>query len=125
MRKESIKSIVWIKPFAWGVAAGALVMLFVIFSAGWVVTSSSAQIQAEQAAEKAVVDNLAPIAVAKFLRAPDKEERLKKLKNTDSWKRGDYLADGGWVTMPGSTEPTRAIAEEVARRLVEGSKKEQ
>jgi len=42
------------------------VLLIVIFSTGWVVTSGSAQAKAEEMAEKAVVDHLAPICVAQF-----------------------------------------------------------
>ena len=36
MKKE------YIKPFTWGMAVGMVVLLIVIFSAGWVVTSGSA-----------------------------------------------------------------------------------
>ena len=39
MKKE------YIKPFVWGSAVGAIVLLIVIFSAGWVVTSGSAQLK--------------------------------------------------------------------------------
>ncbi len=37
MKKEMIK------PFVWGIVVGVIVLLIVIFSAGWVVTSGSAQ----------------------------------------------------------------------------------
>lgn len=109
----------WIKPFVWGIVVGAIVLLIVIFSAGWVVTSSSARDKAEEIAKKAVIDHLAPIAVAQFLQDPNKEERLKELKETDSWKRGDYVGKGGWATMPGSESPVRGVAAECAKRLME------
>ena len=41
MRKEDIK------PFAWGMGVGAIVLLIVIFAAGWVVTSGSAKAEAK------------------------------------------------------------------------------
>jgi len=59
---------------------GAIVLLIVIFSAGWVVTSGSAQAKAEEMAEDAVLDRLAPICVVQFMQDPNKKERLKELK---------------------------------------------
>jgi len=113
MRKE------YIKPFVWGMVVGAIVLLIVIFSTGWVVTSGSAQAKAEEMAKQAVVDRLAPICVAQFQQDPNREERLKELKELDSWKRGDYVKEQGWATMPGEKEPDSKVAEECARRLME------
>ena len=109
MRKESRK------PFVWGMVVGAIVLLIVIFSTGWVVTSSSA----EEIAEKAVVDRLAAICVAQFQQDPNREERLKELKETGSWKRSDYVEEGGWATMSGDESPDRKVADECARQLME------
>ncbi len=57
MKKE------YIKPFAWGMGVGAIVLLIVIFAAGWVVTSGSAKAEAKVTAADAVMNRLAPIAV--------------------------------------------------------------
>jgi hypothetical protein len=113
MKKEMIK------PFVWGMVVGAIVLLIVIFSAGWVVTSGSAQEKAEEMAEKAVVDHLAPICVVQFLKDPNKEERLKELKEKSSWERDGYVKEIGWATMPGAESPARGVADECARRLME------
>jgi len=113
MKKE------YVKPFAWGLAVGAIVLLIVIFSTGWVVTSGSAKAKAEEMAREAVVNRLAPICVEQFLKDPNKKERLKELKNVDSWKRGEYVEKQGWATMPGEKEPDGKVAEECARRLGE------
>jgi hypothetical protein len=113
MKKELIK------PFVWGMVIGALVFVIVGFSAGWVVTSGSAQAKAEQMAAKAVIEQLAPIAVAQFLLDPDRKERLQELKELDSWKRDKFVLQSGWATMPGSKEPSRQIDDEVVRRLME------
>ena len=78
MKKEMIK------PFVWGIVVGAIVLLIVIFATGWVVTSSSAQDKAEEMAADAVVDRLAPICVEQFLKDPNREERLKELKEKSS-----------------------------------------
>jgi len=113
MRKEMIK------PFVWGIVVGAIVLLIVIFSTGWVVTSSSAQDKAEEMAEKAVIDHLAPICVSQFLKDPNREERFEQLKAKDSWMRGDYVKEIGWATMPGAESPARGVSDECARLLME------
>ncbi len=112
MKKE------YIKPFAWGMAVGMVVLLIVIFSAGWVVTSSSAKAMAQDISENAVLERLGPISVAQFMQDPNREARLKELKETDSWKRSDYVEKQGWATMPGETEADRDVANECTRRLM-------
>jgi hypothetical protein len=109
----------YVKPFVWGLVVGAIVLLIVIFSAGWVTTSGSAQNKAEEMAEEAVVARLAPICVVQFLQDPEKDKKLKELKETSSWERGDYVKKQGWATMPGENEPDSKVADECANRLVE------
>ena len=114
MKKEHMK------PFVWGMAVGAIVLIIVIFSAGWVVTSGSAKTQARLMSGQAVLDRLAPIAVAQFMQDPNKEERLKELKKLDSYgmnNQTDYVKKQGWATMPGEKEPDSWVAEEVADLL--------
>lgn len=112
MKKE------YIKPFGWGMAVGMVVLLIVIFSAGWVVTSGSAKSMAQDIAGKAVVERLAPISVAQFMKDPNREERLKELKKLDSWQRVDYIKKQGWAVMPGEKEADYDVADECARRLM-------
>ena len=109
----------YIKPFALGLGVGAVVLLIVIFSAGWVVTNGSAETQAKLIAQEAVMAHLAPIAVAQFMQDPNRQERLKEMKELDSWKRGEYVQNQGWVTMPGSESPNRQIDYEVVNRIME------
>jgi hypothetical protein len=116
MKKE------YIKPFAWGMAVGMVVLLIVIFSAGWVVTSSSAKAEAKVMAEDAVMDRLAPIGIAQFMKDPNKEQRLEEMKKLNTWgehSRSAYVKKQGWATMPGEKEPDGEVADEVARRLTD------
>jgi len=113
MKKE------YIRPFLWVGAVGAIVLLIVIFSAGWVVTSGSAQMKAEKMAASTLMNRLAPMSVAQFMLYPNKEERLSEMKKLDSWKRGDYVQKQGWATMPGEKQADIGIADECARRLTE------
>jgi hypothetical protein len=112
MKKE------YMKPFAWGMAVGMVVLLIVAFSAGWVVTRNSAKAMAHEVSTTAVIDRLAPISVAQFMQDPNREARLKELKELDSWKRAEYVQDQGWATMPGEEKADRSVADECARRLV-------
>jgi hypothetical protein len=114
MKKE------FIKPFVWGIAVGSIVLLIVVFSTGWVVTSGSAKAEAKLMAAQAVLDRLAPIAVAQFMQDPNREERLKELKTLHSYgtnSRSDYVKKQGWATMPGDKEPDSTVAGEVADQL--------
>ena len=108
-----------IKTFTWGMAVGMVVLLIVVFSAGWVVTSNSAKATAHEISTNAVMDRLAPISLTQFMQDPNRKERLKEMKDLDSWKRGEYVQKQGWVTMPGSKSPNREIDYEVAKRIME------
>ena len=115
MKKE------YIKPFALGLGVGAIVLLIVIFSAGWVVTSGSADAEAKAVATDAVMNRLAPIAVAQFMQDPNKEEHLKELKKLAFYgnpNRSDYVQKQGWATMPGEKAPDSLVADESARRIM-------
>ena len=108
-----------VKPFAWGFAVGAIALLIVIFSAGWVVTSGSAKEIVKASASTAVMDRLGPIAVAQFMKDPNKDTRLQELKALDYWKRGTFVKDQGWATMPGEEKSDSSVADDCARRLME------
>jgi len=111
-----------IKPFAWGLGVGAIVLLIVIFAAGWVVTSNSAQANAEEMVKIAVLERLAPIAVAQFMQDPNRVTRLNEMKELRSWgenNRSDYVIKQGWAKMPGEKETDVQVADECARRLMD------
>ena len=108
----------YIKPFVWGMVVGSMALLIVGFSTGWVVTSGSAEATAKVMAADAVLARLAPIAVAQFMQDPNREERLKELKEVDSWKRGDFVRERGWATMPGEEKADSQVAREAADRLI-------
>jgi hypothetical protein len=107
-----------IKPFVWGAVCGCAVLLIVVFAAGWVVTSGSAQAASEDMAAKAVVDRLAPICVLQYQRDPKKAERLAELEKTSSWNRGDYVKKIGWATMPGEKEASSDVADECSKLIL-------
>ena len=106
-----------IKPFTWGAVVGAVALSIVMFSTGWAVTSNTSSTNAKKMSQDAVVENLAAICVAQFESADNRDENLNTLVETDSWKRGSYVSEQGWATMPGSESPSRDVATECAQRL--------
>ena len=100
-----------IKPSLLGAAGGAIILAIIGFAWGGWVTGGTAQEMAEEMAEVAVLGRLAPICVEQFKQDPAKDQKLKELKKEDSWKRGDYVANQGWATMPGEKEPDNKVAE--------------
>ncbi|MCJ7464778.1 MAG: hypothetical protein MUO81_08575 [Thermoplasmata archaeon] len=98
---------------------GSVVLTMIIgFAWGGWVTGGTAQSMAEKMAEDAVVKRLAPMCVIQFKQAPGKDQKLKELKETSSWQRGDYVTKQGWATLPGEEKPDSKVASECARLLM-------
>ena len=115
----------WVKPAGWGGILGAVIVLIISFSAGWVVTSGTAEEQAERRAEQAVIGALTPVCVAQFKKLAEEEEttHLAALEKERSWEQGDYIEKQGWATMPGSKEPNVRVADACAEELLKFAKK--
>ena len=113
MKKE------YIKPFVWGLVVSAVLTMIIGFAFGGWVTGGTAQEMAEEMADEAVIDRLAPICVTQFNQDPEKDKKLQELKEISSYQRGDYVEKQGWATMPGEKEPDSEVANECAKRLVE------
>ena len=96
-----------VKPVLWGAAGGAIVLAIIGFAWGGWVTDGTARQMAAEAANTAVADRLALICVEQFNRDSEKDQKLKELKEKDSWKRFDYVEEQGWATMPGEKDPDR------------------
>lgn len=101
---------------------GAIVIAIIGFSWGGWVTSGTANRTAEEMAEDAVANRLAPICVAQFNQDSEKTQKLRKLEETDNWKRADYIEKQGWATMPGEEKPDSKVAEACVKLLMEINK---
>ncbi len=108
-----------IKTALWGAIGGAIVLAIVGFAWGGWVLGGTAQKMAEELAQRAVVARLAPICVDQFNQDSEKDQKLKKLKETSSWERGGHVEIQGWATMPGEKDPDSKVAEKCAELLVE------
>ncbi len=106
-----------IKTGLWGAIGGAIVLAIVgFFWLGWV-TGETAQEKAEEMAENAVVDRLAPICVEQYNQDSERDQKLIALKEESSWKRRAYVEKQDWATMPGEENPDGKVAEECADML--------
>ena len=108
-----------IKPALWGAVGGAIALSIIGFAWGGWVTGGTAQKMAEDMAEDAVVGRLAPICVEQYNQDSEKDQKLKKLKETKSWERDDYVEKQGWATMPGEKEADSKVAGKCAELLAE------
>ena len=102
-----------------GAVGGGIVVAIIGFAWGGWVTGGTAQKMAEELAQKAVVARLAPICVEQFNQDSAKDQKLTALKETDSWKRNDYVEKQGWATMPGEKEADSKVAGKCAELLAD------
>jgi hypothetical protein len=102
----------------WSWVASVVITMIIGFAWGGWVTGGTAQKIAEKMADDTVVLRLAPICVVQFNQDPEKDQKLKELKETSNWSRGDYVQKQGWATMPGEEEPDRKVADACAKLLV-------
>jgi hypothetical protein len=106
----------------WACAACVVATLIVGFTWGGFVTGSSAREMAAKSAATARADLAASVCMHQFSTGPDATAKLASLKGTDSWKRTDFIEQGGWVTLPGVEKSVKGAAELCARQLIEAEK---
>ncbi len=111
-----------IKPLVWGAIGGAILTMIIGFAWGGWVTGGTAQTTAKEMADTAVLDRLTPICVAQFNQDPEKDKKLKELKEKSSWEKDKYVQDQGWATMPFEKEPDREVAEKCAEKIAQIAK---
>lgn len=105
--------------FIGGVVIGAVVAMITLLSTGWMVTSGLAETMKETAVHNAMKNKLASICVAQFERSANQDAVIDKLKSRQEWERGNFVAERGWATMPGSESSESFVANECAERIVE------
>jgi hypothetical protein len=86
-----------VKFGVWGLIVGAAIAMVIGFAWGGWKTGGTAQ----KLSEEAVLASRAAICVAQFIKEPNHLEKLKELKELDSWKRAEFIEKGGWDKMPG------------------------
>jgi len=106
----------------WSWVASVVLTMIIGFAWGGWVTGGTARSMAATMAEDAVVKRLAPVCVLQFKQGAGIDQKLKELKETSGWQRGEYVEKQGWATMPGEEKADSKVAEECARLLMLASK---
>jgi len=105
------------KPGIWGAVIGAVVISVLGFSTfGWTL-GSTAERKAQERAQTAVVDALAPICVERFRQQADAPAKMAEFNRALSWDRRSIIEKGGWANIPGTDAPNSAVATACAERL--------
>ena len=94
----------------WSCVVCIILTMVIGFTWGGWVTGGSAKEMAENAASTARTDLAATVCVNKFMNAKGAATELATLKQTSSWKREQFIQDGGWTAMPGVEQPVRGAA---------------
>ena len=86
--------------FMWGTALGAVATVIIGLSMGWIVSTSKANVMANERAQTALTKAMAPICVEKFQQAEGYAGQLAALKEIGmSWERRDFVAKGEWANV--------------------------
>jgi hypothetical protein len=106
-----------LKPGIWGAVIGAAAISVVGFSSlGWTLSGTAEQM-AQERAQTAVVDALAPICVEKFQHQADAPAKLAAFNKAASWDRRSIIEKGAWATTTATGMPNSEVAAACAERL--------
>ena len=95
-----------LKYGGWGVVIGAVLTLIVGFSWGGWVTGGTAKSNSDDA----LLASRAAICAAQFADAPDRAQQIEAMQKVDSWRRADFISEGGWDKMPGQNQASSGVA---------------
>lgn len=98
---------------------GAVIVIILGFSMGWLITSGGANAQARESAEMALKDEIVPVCLHQFNSQSDATEKLAELRALGQWEREEFLTDAGLARLPGSASTVQGVARECAVQLLE------
>ncbi len=112
MNKQTIKTVLL------GAMGGALVWWIVLSAVfGWM-PAGSAEKQAAERANTALLDVLTPICVERFQQDTEKVQKLLALKKVETWNQGGFISKQGWATMPENGISENSIAKACASQIL-------
>ena len=113
------KSFTWLKPAAWGAAAGIVGIMILGFGQfGWMLASKADAVASERA-NSAVAAALAPVCAARFFAQTDAPAKLAELKKlTSDYEQRDFIEKGGWATALVSSSPDYQLVSECTKRIL-------
>lgn len=108
----------WTKPAVFGVVVGAFCATVLGFATGFWMTTSKAEVMANEQADAAVSEALLPICVELAGRDTARSEKIEDIRDEPSYQRNEAIMDTGWTTMPGAEEADRRVASACVERLL-------
>jgi hypothetical protein len=102
-----------IKFGVWGLICGAIIVMIIGFAWGGWSTKGTTQ----KTSDEAVLTSQSAICVAQFMKQPKYEEKLKELEALDSYKRSEFIEQGGWDKMPGQEKADSSVAQACVKGL--------
>ena len=113
-----VKTLAEMKPVLLGAVGGAIALALLGFNVfGWTSAGTAAE-TAKDEATAAVVDVLSPICASQFNADDNATGKLAELKALTSYRRRDFIEEGGWATMPGSDKPVTGVSRGCASLLI-------
>lgn len=105
-----------------GGALGAVGTIILGFNwGGWTLGSTATEL-AEDQTKIAIVSSLAPICVDKFQSSPEFDANIAAFTEKATYRRSDFIKEGGWAVLPGSDEPGAGVAKGCALLITESLK---
>ena len=102
-----------VKHGIWGLVIGAIITMIIGFAwGGWRTAGHPLRMT-----EEAVLATRAAICVAQFMKQPNAQEKLKELKEMNSWDRASFIEKGGWDKMPGEEKANYTVSRACADGL--------
>ena len=103
----------------WACAGSIVATMIVGFTWGGWVTGGTANKMVTEATTGARAELAATVCVDRFAKGPDAKAQLALLNGTESWKRDQFIEDGGWATPPGAEKAIAGAAAICARQIIE------
>jgi hypothetical protein len=111
----------WLKPASWGALAGIVgITVLGFWQFGWVLGSKADQM-AQDRANIAVAEALAPVCATKFYAQPGAPAKLGDLKKlTSDYEQRNFVEKGGWAAAADSVAPTYQLVSECTKKILAG-----
>lgn len=104
----------------WSCVGSVVATIVVGFSVGGWVTGGTAADMTKNAAADARHQLAASVCVERFAASPDARVQLASLREiTSSYRQRQFVEEGGWAIMPGTTEAERQAAALCSAQLVD------
>jgi hypothetical protein len=100
-----------------GAAVGAIATIIVGFTWGGWVLGKTAEANAAQRVNTALVQAYGPVCIERFKQQANVEQKWAELAKVETYRRDSYIKETGFATPPGSTSPNAAIADACADAL--------